>query len=320
MSAIKTTANGTQKRSGKMYAIKMDFRKNWPVYLMFLPVILFYILFHYKPMVGVVMAFKDYKPAFGIWGSPWTKNFGFKHFIDFFSGIYFGRVISNTIIISVYQLVFGFPAPILLALMLNELKNQRFKKVMQTVTYFPHFISTVVVCGMLTQFCLSDGLFNWFTGLFGAEPVSMLQQPGLFRPIYVLSGIWQSMGWDSIVYLAAIAGIDTELYEAASLDGANRLRRIWHITLPGIKGTIVILLIMKMGQVMSVGSEKILLLYNDATYSTADVISTYVYRKGLIEMNYSFSTAVNLFNSIINFALVCSANWISEKLTDTALF
>ena len=191
---------------------------------------------------------------------------------------------------------------------------------MQTVTYFPHFISTVVVCGMLVQFCLSDGLFNWITGLFGAEPISMLQQPELFRPIYVLSGIWQSMGWDSIIYLAAIAGIDTELYEAAALDGANRLRRIWHITLPGIKGTIVILLIMKMGSVMSVGSEKFLLLYNDATYSTADVISTYVYRKGLIEMSYSFSTAVNLFNSLINFALVCSANWISEKLTETALF
>ena len=210
--------------------------------------------------------------------------------------------------------------PIILAIMLNELRNRKFKKVMQTVTYFPHFISTVVVCGMLTEFCLSDGLFNQISGFFGVEPVSLLSQPKYFRTIYVASGIWQSMGWDSIIYLAAIAGIDTQLYEAASLDGAGRFRKIWHITLPGIKGTIVILFIMQIGKMMSVGSEKILLLYNPSTYSTADVISTYVYRKGLLDQDYSYSTAVNLFNSVINFVLVFLANALSRKLTETSLF
>lgn len=308
------------QRHGSWWQIRADFRKNWTVYLMFIPVLIFYLAFCYKPMAGVIIAFKDYKPRLGIWGSPWAAQFGLKHFMEFFNGIYFGRVVSNTIIISLYTLIFGFPMPIILALCLNEVRHQRFKKVMQTVTYFPHFISSVVICGMITQFCLSDGLFNWFTGLFGAEPVSMLQQPELFRPIYVISGIWQSMGWDSIIYLAAIAGIDLQLYEAAALDGASRLRRIWHITLPGLKSTIVILFIMKIGNMMSVGSEKILLLYNESTYKTADVISTYVYRKGLLDMDYSFSTAVNLFNSVINFALVCSANWVSRKLTETSLF
>ena len=173
---------------------------------------------------------------------------------------------------------------------------------------------------MLTEFCLSDGLFNQIGGFFGAEPVSLLSQPKYFRTIYVASGIWQSMGWDSIIYLAAIAGIDTQLYEAASLDGAGRFRKIWHITLPGIKGTIVILFIMAIGKMMSVGSEKILLLYNPSTYQTADVISTYVYRKGLLDQDYSYSTAVNLFNSVINFVLVFLANALSRKLTETSLF
>ena len=300
--------------------IRMDFQKNKAVYFMFLPVVIFYLVFHYYPMSGIILAFKDFKPALGIWGSPFTGDFGFEHFIAFFGSSHFARTITNTILISFYQLIFGFPMPILLAIMLNELHNRRFKKVMQTVTYFPHFISTVVVCGMLTEFCLSDGLFNQISGFFGAEPVSMLSEPKMFRTIYVDSGIWQSMGWDSIIYLAAIAGIDTQLYEAASLDGAGRFRKIWHITLPGIKGTVVILFIMAVGKIMSVGSEKILLLYNPSTYKTADVISTYVYRKGLLDQDYSYSTAVNLFNSVINFALVFFANTLSRKLTETSLF
>ena len=298
----------------------MDFQKNKAVYFMFLPVVVFYLIFHYYPMTGIILAFKDFKPALGIWGSPFTGDYGFEHFLAFFGSSFFGRTITNTILISLYQLIFGFPMPIILALMLNELRSTKFKKVMQTITYFPHFISTVVVCGMLTDFCLSDGLFNQITGFFGVSSVSMLSEPKLFRTIYVASGIWQSMGWDSIIYLAAIAGIDTQLYEAASLDGAGRFKKIWHITLPGIKGTVVILFIMAIGKMMSVGSEKILLLYNPSTYKTADVISTYVYRKGLLDQDYSYSTAVNLFNSVINFALVFCANALSRKLTETSLF
>lgn len=300
--------------------IRMDFQKNKAVYFMFLPVVVFYLIFHYYPMSGIILAFKDFKPALGIWGSPFTGDYGFEHFLAFFGSSFFGRTITNTILISLYQLILGFPMPIILALMLNELRSPKFKKVMQTITYFPHFISTVVVCGMLTDFCLSDGLFNQITGFFGVPSVSMLSEPKLFRTIYVASGIWQSMGWDSIIYLAAIAGIDTQLYEAASLDGAGRFKKIWHITLPGIKGTVVILFIMAIGKMMSVGSEKILLLYNPSTYKTADVISTYVYRKGLLDQDYSYSTAVNLFNSVINFALVFCANALSRKLTETSLF
>ena len=300
--------------------IRMDFQKNKAVYFMFLPVVVFYLIFHYYPMSGIILAFKNFKPALGIWGSPFTGDYGFEHFLAFFGSSFFGRTITNTILISLYQLIFGFPMPIILALMLNELRSPKFKKVMQTITYFPHFISTVVVCGMLTDFCLSDGLFNQITGFFGVPSVSMLSEPKLFRTIYVASGIWQSMGWDSIIYLAAIAGIDTQLYEAASLDGAGRFKKIWHITLPGIKGTVVILFIMAIGKMMSVGSEKILLLYNPSTYKTADVISTYVYRKGLLDQDYSYSTAVNLFNSVINFALVFCANALSRKLTETSLF
>ena len=300
--------------------IRMDFQKNKAVYFMFLPVVVFYLIFHYYPMTGIILAFKDFKPALGIWGSPFTGDYGFEHFLAFFGSSFFGRTITNTILISLYQLIFGFPMPIILALMLNELRSTKFKKVMQTITYFPHFISTVVVCGMLTDFCLSDGLFNQITGFFGVSSVSMLSEPKLFRTIYVASGIWQSMGWDSIIYLAAIAGIETQLYEAASLDGAGRFKKIWHITLPGIKGTVVILFIMAIGKMMSVGSEKILLLYNPSTYKTADVISTYVYRKGLLDQDYSYSTAVNLFNSVINFALVFCANALSRKLTETSLF
>lgn len=222
--------------------------------------------------------------------------------------------------ISLYNLVFGFPAPIILALLMNELRAQKFKKVVQTITYFPHFISAVVICGMVCQFCLTDGLFNIILGWFGLKPQSLLQVPKYFRTIYTGTNIWQGVGWSSIIYLAAITGVDSGLHEAAALDGAGRFRRIWHITLPSIQSTIVILLIMEVGNMMSVGYEKIILLYNESIYETADVISTYVYRKGLLEFNWSFSTAVNLFNSVLNFALVFGANTISRKVTETSLF
>jgi putative aldouronate transport system permease protein len=233
---------------------------------------------------------------------------------------YFERLLRNTVLISFYSLLFGFPAPIFLAILLSELRGKRYKKVVQTLTYFPHFISTVVVCGIITQFALSDGLFNQISQLFGATPVSFLQRPEYFRTIYVGSGIWQGVGWSSIIYLAAIAGVNHEVYEAAALDGAGRIKRIIHVTLPHIEPTIVLMLIMSVGNIMNVGSEKVLLLYNPTIYETADVISTYVYRRGLLEFNFSFSTAVNLMNSIINFLMVVGANAISRKISETSLF
>lgn len=317
MATKKKTSQRTQKFS---YVMKKDFRRNKWLYVMIFPVIVYFLVFSYLPMTGIVIAFKDYKPALGIWGSPWVGNFGLKHFIKFFNNPYFWRLIRNTVLISLYTLLFSFSAPILLALMLNEIRFRKIKRVTQTISYFPHFISTVVVCGMLKQFCLSDGLFNNVLGMFQVNAKSWLQVPEAFRTIYVGSGIWQSVGWNSIIYIAAIAGVDTQLYEAAEMDGAGRWKKVWHITLPCIKPTIIILFIMQVGKMMSVGYEKIILLYNPAIYETADVISSYVYRKGLLDSDWSYSTAVNLFNSVINFALVLIANRVSNKASETSLF
>lgn len=313
-------ATSAKKKNSFGTIFVKDFKQNYLLYLLVLPVIAYYIVFHYGPMGGILIAFKNFKPNKGIFGSPWANDFGFQHFLAFFNSIYFSRTVINTLAISAYSILFGFPAPILLALMMNEVKNKIFKRTVQTLTYFPHFISTVVICGMIKQFCLTDGLFNQIGGLFGGAPVPFLQYPQYFRTIYTISGIWQGVGWDSIIYLAAITGVDMELHEAAALDGAGRFKRIWHITLPAIKPTIVILLIMKIGGMMSVGSEKILLLYNEAIYETSDVISTYTYRRGLLKGDYSFSTAVSMFNSLINFILVLTANAISNKVTETSLF
>ena len=313
-------AASVKKKSSFGTVFMKDFKRNYLLYLLVLPVIAYFIVFHYGPMGGIVIAFKNFKPTKGIFGSPWANDFGFQHFLSFFNSIYFSRTVTNTLAISFYSLLFGFPAPILLALMMNEVKNKIFKRSVQTLTYFPHFISTVVICGMVKQFCLTDGMFNQISAFFGADPVPFLQYPQYFRTIYTATGIWQGVGWDSIIYLAAITGVDMELHEAAALDGAGRFKRIWHITLPAIKPTIVILLIMRVGGMMSVGSEKILLLYNEAIYDTADVISTYTYRRGLLKGDYSFSTAVSLFNSLINFVLVCAANAVSNKVTETSLF
>jgi putative aldouronate transport system permease protein len=309
-----------QVKNNFSLAARKDFYRNKSLYLMVAPVIVFYIIFHYIPMFGVIIAFKSYSPAKGILASPWAAVYGFKNFIDFFTNPYFFRLLRNTVLISIYNLVFSFPAPIIFALLLNELRNRYFKSLVQTISYFPHFVSLVVVCGMLVDFCLSDGLFNYFRVMFGLDTQSLLQKPEFFRTIYISSGIWQQIGWSSIIYLAAIAGVDKQLYEAAALDGAGRLRQIWHVTLPAIRPTIVILFIMQIGSMLSVGSEKILLLYNPSVYETADVISTYVYRRGLIELSWSFSSAVGLFNSIVNFMLVFMANTMSRKLTENSLF
>lgn len=310
-----------KKRTGWQRTVAKDFRRNKLLYLMILPVVLYYILFSYVPMSGIVIAFKEYKPMLGTWGSPWADSFGMKQFIEFFTNPFFGRILKNTLIISLMSIVFSFPAPVLLALILNEIRFKKWKRAVQTISYMPHFISLVVVCGMVRQFCLSDGLFNQLLQLIGIETAnSWLQMPEYFRSIYVGSDIWQSVGWNSIIYLAAIAGVDTQLYEAAEIDGAGRWKKLLYITFPTILPTVILLLIMQVGKTMNVGYEKILLLYNSTVYETADVISTYVYRKGLLDFNYSYSTAVNLFNSVINFALVVAANRISSKLSDTSLF
>jgi putative aldouronate transport system permease protein len=295
--------------------VARDLARNKHIYLMLLPVLLYYLVFHYLPMYGAVIAFQDFNPVKGVFGSTWV---GLQNFQDFFSSVYFGRLIFNTVAINVLDLVFGFPAPIILALLINELRWNPFKRLVQTVTYLPHFISVIVVVGMLFDFLARDGLVNQ---LFSSpQPTAFMQSADWFRQIYVGSGIWQHVGWGSIVYLAAIATIDPQLYDAAKVDGANRFRQMWHVTLPGIMATIVILLILRMGSLMSVGYEKIILMYNPLTYETADVISTYVFRRGILQADFSFSAAVGLFNSVINFGLLLAANRISRRLSGHSLW
>ncbi|KQX45988.1 MULTISPECIES: ABC transporter permease [unclassified Paenibacillus] len=296
---------------------KRDFLLNKYLYLMMVPVLAYYIIFHYAPMYGALIAFKEYTPNKGILGSSWV---GFQHFNDFFSSYYFWRILKNTVIISLYSLCFEFPAPIILAILINELTNKKFQRFVQTVTYMPYFISLIVIVGMIKDFTNNGGLINNFLTYFGFNDTAMLQKPELFRTIYILSEIWQKIGWESIIYLAALMGIDQEQYEAAKMDGANRIKQIWHITLPGILPTIAIMFILRMGNLLNVGFEKIILLYNPSTYDTADVISSFVYRKGLVEFGWSYSSAVGLFNSLINLALLIAANKISKKISENSLW
>ncbi len=297
--------------------IRTELRRNKVLYLIAIPVILYFIIFHYCSMFGLVIAFKEYDLSLGIFGSPWV---GLKHFRTFFGGIYFGRTLRNTLIISMYGIVFGFTAPVVFALMLNELKAKFFKKTVQTVTYLPHFISMVVVCGMLVDFLSSDGMLTNLLAKLGGPQINYIDTPRYFRTIYILSEIWQGVGWGSIIYLAALTGIDQQLYEAATIDGAGRLRQMWHVTLPGISTTVITMLILQMGKVLGVGYEKIILLYSPRTYEVADVISSYVYRMGLNNFMYSYSAAVGLFQSVVNVILLFASNALSKKISDTALF
>ncbi|MDF2959189.1 MAG: binding-protein-dependent transport system inner rane component [Paenibacillus sp.] len=294
-----------------------DLLKNKYIYLMMLPGILYYIVFQYIPMYGATIAFKHFTPVAGIWGSEWI---GFKHFQDFFRSYYFWRIIKNTLLINFYSLLFGFPAPILLALLLNELRKQWFKRTVQTLTYLPHFVSVMVICGLIVDFTSKNGLINDIIVWFGGSRDNLLMNGDLFRSIFVSSGIWQEIGWGSIIYLAALSGIDQELYDAANIDGAGRFRQMLSVTLPGIMPTIIILLILRIGHMMDVGFEKVILLYNPSTYETADVISSFVYRKGIVDANYSYSAAIGLFNSLINFMLLIGANKLSKKFSDSSLW
>lgn len=293
-------------------------KKNKLLYLMFLPVVVYYLIFHYAPMFGIVIAFKDYNAFTGFIRSPWV---GLKHFKDFFSSPYCWRLIRNTFLISFYGLIFGFPAPILLTLLLNELKDGWFKKTTQTISYLPHFVSTVIIVGMYVNFLSpSTGLINNIIEKLGGERIYFLNDPKYFRSLYTIMNIWKGVGWGSIIYLAALTGIDPELYEACIIDGGGRLRQTWHITLPGIANTVIIMLIMRIGRLLSVGYESIILMYTPATYETADVISTYVYRRGLVDADYSFSTAVGLFNSVVGFIFIFTANALAKRFSETSLW
>ncbi len=287
------------------------------IYLILLPTLLFYLLFHYGPMFGAVIAFQKFSITKGILGSRWV---GLDNFVDFLSNYKFWQLLRNTLSINLLGLVFGFPAPIILALLLNEVQAQRFKKAVQTITYMPHFISVVVVSSMILTFVSSGGLVNTIRAFFGGEPISFMTQPQYFYAIYIISDIWQGVGWGSIIYIAALASVDVQLYEAATIDGAGRWKQMLHVTLPGIAPTIMILLIMRIGQMLTIGYEKIMLLYNASIYETADVISTYVYRRGLLDGDYSYSAAVGLFNSVINFTLLLSANFVSKRITGSSLW
>ena len=310
-----------KKNSSFGVRLKKDMKRYRGAYLLVVPVVVFYLLFCYKPMYGVIIAFKDFSPAAGIWGSDWTGSFGFQHFIDFFGSFYFKRVLRNTLVISLTSILFGFPAPIIFALLLNEIKSEKFKRITQTISYMPHFISTVVICGMITMFVSEKGFITQLLTFLGGEGgVSLLSKEEYFVPIYVISGIWQEVGWGAIIYLAALSGIDQQLYEAAQIDGANRWKQMIHVTLPGISGQIIIMFLLRIGRVMNVGHEKIILLYNAGIYETADVISTFVYRKGLLEYQWSYSAAIGIFNSIINFIIIIVFNKISKKYSEVSLW
>lgn len=293
-------------------------RKHWQLYLLVLPAFLYIIIFAYKPMSGILIAFQDYSLKKGIWGSEWV---GFENFLRLFRSYWFPVILKNTLGISVLSLLIGFPFPIILALAANELRSGRTKKVFQTVSYAPHFISTVVICGMITLFLHPDtGIISMGLQALGMEPVYFMQKASLFKWVYVLSDVWQNSGWGAVIYFAALSGVDRELLEAAQIDGANRFQRIRYINFPVLVPTIVIMFILQCGQLLSVGYEKVYLLQNSTNLSGAEVISTYVYKMGLIDKDFAFSTAAGLFNSVVNAIILIVVNTISRKVSESSLW
>lgn len=307
-----------KRGKGMFFNAKKTFLEDYQLWLLALPVIIYFIVFHYIPMYGVQIAFKDFYAAKGILGSPWV---GLKHFQRFFSSYQFIRLIKNTIGLSFYQLIAGFPVPIILALMLNQTKNKKFKKVVQTVTYAPHFISLVVLAGMVILFLSpSSGVINFFLQKLGFQSINFMAKPELFKSIYVFSGIWQNMGWSAIIYLSALSAISPSLYEAARIDGASKFALIRYIDIPSIMPTAIILLIMNMGRIMNIGFQKSYLLQNGLNLQSSEIISTYVYKVGLVNAQYSYSAAVGLFNTLINIVLLITVNKIAKKVSSTSLF
>lgn len=295
-----------------------NIRKNAGLYAMLAIPLLWYVVFKYVPMYGLQIAFRKFNPSLGIVKSPWA---GLTYFEQFFHSYYFKDILWNTVSLSLFTMLIGFPMPIILALLINEIKNVKFKKLIQNITYMPNFLSVVVIVSMLTIFSNRDyGLFNKIGELFGAAPVDLMSKPAYFQPLYVFSNVWQFMGFNAIIYIAALAGVDQELYEAASIDGASRMQKILHISIPCIMGTIIIMFIMRIGSLMSVGFEKAYLMQNSVNMSRSEIISTFIYKNGIQKGQFSYSTAVGLFNSVINFVLLVGANFVSKKTTKMSLW
>lgn len=313
--------NASSGTSDRKKRIKKELHYFWEqryMHILLLPAIIYFIVFCYAPMYGLVIAFKEFSYTKGIMGSPWV---GLANFESFFNSMYFFRLIKNTVVLSLSNTLISFPIPIIFALLLNEVRNSKFRNTIQTISYFPHFVSIVIVVGMMhTLLSPEDGMLNNFLGIFGIEPIPFMQSSAWFRPLYIISGIWQGFGWGSIIYLAALTGIAPELYEAAEIDGASRFQKVTHISLPSIMPTIMIMLILALGGVMNVGFEKVMLMYNPGIYDIADVISTYVYRKSIEGGEFSFGTAVDLFNNVINFILIVFVNQISKKISEVSLW
>lgn len=302
---VKLTRNSTWKR----------LKKHKYIYLLLLPAFVAYLVFNYAPMVGILMAFKDFRIADGFWGIFTGESIGFKQFERLFDSFYFYVVLRNTIIISVYKIIFTFPLPIIFAILLNELRSNLFKRFVQTVTYLPHFLSMVVISGLVySVFSSSSGLINAFFDLFGLESKQYLGDTSYFRSIIVGVDMWKEAGWNAIIYLAAISTVDQQLYDSAKIDGANKFRQIWHITLPEISGIIILLFILRLGFILNAGFEQIILLYSPPVYPVADIIDTFVYRLGFVQADYGFSTAVNLFKSVVGLVLIIGANLIAKRM------
>jgi len=303
---------------GQLTRLFDHFKREWQVYAMLLPTIIWFLVFLYKPMYGLQIAFKDYSIFRGVAGSPWV---GLEHFQTLFTNDQFLRAVGNTIKISALNLIFGFPAPIILALMFNEVLHASYKRTAQTIVYLPHFISSVIIAGIvITAFSPTVGIVNTIMGWFGLDPIYFLTRPEWFRPIFVGAGIWQEAGFGSIIFLAAIAGVSPSLYESAVVDGANRWQMMWKITIPSILPTILIMLIIRIGNVMEVSFELVILLYQPATYETADVVNTWIYRQGLQSGQYDLAAAGGLFNAVVAFVLVMTANTLSRRFSRTSLW
>lgn len=313
----KKKSSETLMREGRMTRTKKHLAAHWQIYALLAPAITYFIIFNYVPMYGVQIAFKDFIANLGFWNSPWV---GFDHFERFFNSYYFWRLIKNTLLLSLYQTIL-FPIPIIFALSLHELANGKFKRWSQTLTYAPHFLSVVVVVGMIVAFLDPiTGLVNNVITYFGGSSIDFLTDPNWFRHIFVWSGQWQSLGWGTIIYLAALAGVNPELIEAATVDGASRIQRIIHINIPAILPTIIVLFILNMGSFMAIGFEKVLLLQNSLNSETSDVIATFVYQTGILEGQYSFSTAIGLFESVINIIVLVSANYLARYFSKESLW
>lgn len=305
------------KRKGKAGALRRIGRC-WQLYVLMLPALVYIVLFAYKPMYGILIAFKDFSMKKGILASPWV---GFKNFERLFSSYWFPIILKNTLTISLLSLVIGFPIPIILALLLNEVRSNKFRSMVQTFSYAPHFISMVVMCGMVAMFLSpTTGIVNKLLNALGMESVFFMQEAGLFKWVYVLSGVWQGTGWSSVIYYAALSGVDKSLLEAADMDGATRLQKIWHVNLPVILPTILVMFILQCGSLLSVGYEKAYLLQTSSNLTGSEIISTYVYKVGLVQSDFSFSTAAGLFNTVVNCIILISANQLSKKVAKTGLF